>query len=431
VAVQNKASIQILLIANAVSQFAQGISMIAIPWYFINNLQASSTYNLVFFVVTAATLIWAQYAGTLIDKYNRKHIFQGLCLVGLGVLSFAGFYGWYLGEMPLYLLILVFSFTVLNYNIHYPALYALAQELSDSDSYVKVNSLLEVQGQSTNMISGAAAALLIGGVSTSINGLDIVVEKWGLEKIFLMDASTYLIASVLLLFLKNKAPEKLKRDTGTVLKRLKKGWQFLGKNRAILNYGLFTYFVFVCVIVHVFYVMHLYISDYLQADGSALAIAQVFHTVGALTAGIFLQNALKRWSTINVSLALMGITLLSFAGMALTKNIWFFAPVCLLVGFANSGIRIARVTAIFKMVPKETIGRVTSVFQSANIFLRLILIGIFYLPYFVSNPEQAYWVYVAFIGLAMLPILSAYSKIAKVFGKSEKPSIMPGFSRIK
>lgn len=428
---QNKASIQILLVANAVSQFAQGISMIAIPWYFINNLKASSTYNLVFFVVTAATFIWAQYAGTLIDKYNRKHIFQGLCLVGLGVLSFAGFYGWYLDEMPLYLLIIVFSFTVLNYNIHYPALYALAQELSDSDSYVKVNSLLEVQGQSTNMISGAVAAVLIGGVSTTLFGVDVVIEKWGLHKIFLMDASTYLIASVLLIFLKNKTSEKLIRDTGSILKRLKKGWKFLGENRAILNYGLFTYFVFVCVIVHVFYVMHLYISDYLGADGSALAIAQVFHTAGALTAGIVLQKALKRWSTINVSVVLMAITLLSFAGMAATKNIWFFAPICLLVGFANSGIRITRVTAIFKMVPKETIGRVTSVFQSANIFLRLILIGIFYMPYFVSNPEKAYWVYVAFIGLAMLPILFAYKKIASVFGQNEKPGVMPGFSRIK
>ena len=221
-AVQNKASIQILLIANAVSQFAQGISMIAIPWYFINNIKASSTYNTVFFIVTAATLIWAQYAGTLIDKYNRKHIFQGLCLVGLAVLSFAGFYGWYLGHMPQYLLIIVFSFTVLNYNIHYPALYALAQELSDSNSYVKVNSLLEVQGQSTNMLSGAVAAVLIGGISNTVFGIDVNIEKWGLHKIFLMDASTYLIASILLIYLKTNASSELKRDTGSVLKRLKK-----------------------------------------------------------------------------------------------------------------------------------------------------------------------------------------------------------------
>lgn len=427
---QNKASIQLLLVANAVSQFAQGISMIAIPWYFINNLGVSSTYNFVFFVATAITFFWAQYAGTLIDKYNRKHIFQGLCLVGLVVLSFAGFYGWYLGEMPMYLLIIVFTYTVLNYNIHYPALYALAQELSDSDSYVKVNSLLEVQGQSTNMLSGAVAAVLIGGVSTSWFGVDVVIEKWGLHKIFLMDASTYLIASVLLVFLKNKSNEVLKRDIGSIGKRLKKGWQFLGENKAILNYGLFTYFVFVCVIVHVFYVMHLYISDYLKADGSALAMAQVFHTAGALAAGVLLQKALKRWSTINVSLALMGLTFVSFAGMATTKSIWFFAPICLFVGFANSGIRIARVTALFKMVPKETIGRVTSVFQSANIFLRLVLIGVFYLPFFVANPEKAYWVYVAFIGLAMVPLIIGYTKIEKAFTKNEKPGILPGVSRV-
>lgn len=428
---QNKTSIQLLLFANAVSQFAQGISMIAIPWYFINNLKEGNTYNVLFFVVTALTLFWAQYAGTIIDKYNRKNIFQGLCLFGFIVLLGAGLYGEYYGEVPMGILYVVFGFTVLNYNIHYPALYALAQEYSDKESYVRVNSLLEVQGQSTSMLSGAAAAVLIGGISSRFLGLDISIDAWPIQRIFLMDASTYCLAFVLLSFLKTQHLEKLDRDIGSVWKRLKRGWKYLGDNRAVLYFGLFTYIIFVTVLVHMFYLVHLYVSDYLQQGGASLAAAEIFHAIGALCAGVFLKRALGRWSTVNVSLYLMLICTLCFAGIAYSKNIWFFAPLCMVIGFANSGIRITRVSALFKLVPKETLGRVTSVFQSANIFMRLVVIALFHLPFFITNPEKAYLVYVAINAICILPLLFNYTRIVEAIDDNKSAGVLPGTSRIK
>lgn len=428
---QNKTSIQILLFANAVSQFAQGISMIAIPWYFVNNLKQGDNYNILFFTVTALTLFWAQYAGTIIDKYNRKNIFQGLCLVGFITLLFAVLYSEYIGFVPISVLYLVFGFTVLNYNIHYPALYALAQEFSDQKSYVRVNSLLEVQGQSTSMLSGAAAAVLIGGISTNILGIEINFSAWPIERIFLMDACTYCLAFILLCFLKTKHLEKLDRDLGSVWKRLKRGWSYLGEHRAVLIFGLFTYVVFVTVLVHMFYLIHLYVSDYLQQGGASLAAAEIFHAIGALAAGVFLKKALGRWSTVNVSIILMALCTLCFAGIGLTKNIWFFAPLCMIIGFANSGIRITRVSALFKLVPKETLGRVTSVFQSANIFMRLLVIALFHLPFFISNPDKAYMVYVVINGLCILPLLFNHKIIVAAIDDAKSTGVLPGTARLK
>lgn len=72
---QNKTALYLLLLANSVSGFAQGISMISIPWYFTDVLQQSSLFGLIYAITTALTLFWGLYAGTLIDKYPRKNIF--------------------------------------------------------------------------------------------------------------------------------------------------------------------------------------------------------------------------------------------------------------------------------------------------------------------------------------------------------------------
>ena len=385
--------------------------MIAIPWYFINQIKEESLYNLVFFVVTLATLFWAQYAGTLIDKYDRKSIFQGLCLVGLIILTLAGFSPYFGVNNYTPIAVIVFCFTVLNYNIHYPALYALAQELSEGKMYGKINSWLEIQGQATSMLSGAAAAILISGNNFYFGNYELNINAWSLNEIFLMDASTYLIAFSLLLFLRSKSLNNFNRDTGSIGKRLKQGWQFLAENKLILNYGLFSYFVFVTVIVHVFYLLHLYVSNHLLGDGKALAAAQISHTAGALLAGVFIQKLNKKYPAVLVTLILMILIVAVYLLSGATQSVLIYALCCGIIGFANSGVRVTRVTFLFSVVPKKTIGRVTSAFQSANIALRLLLIALLHLPFFVQNPASAYYFYAGFILLAMLPMITKYRAI--------------------
>ena len=81
--------------ANTVSGVSQGISLIAIPWYIANQLGRPSLYGLLYLIVTTLTLFWGPYAGTLVDKYDRKKVMISIQTVGLICVFSIAALGWY------------------------------------------------------------------------------------------------------------------------------------------------------------------------------------------------------------------------------------------------------------------------------------------------------------------------------------------------
>ena len=158
---KNKQAITLLFIANIISGFAQGISMVAIPWYFVKVVNRPEVFATAYLVITFLTLFWGLYAGTLIDRYSRKNIFilvNVICGVFIGSVAIYGLQTSYLPDL---LVLLVFGITIFNYNVHYPNLYAFGQEITEKRNYGKLNSYIEVQGQVTSVLAGAFAAILL------------------------------------------------------------------------------------------------------------------------------------------------------------------------------------------------------------------------------------------------------------------------------
>jgi len=224
---KNKKALHRLLFANAISQFAQGISMLAIPWYFAKHLDQASLFALIYAFATFFTLFWGLYAGTLIDKYSRKKIFQLICVISAIVLLSISLSGFTMGYIPTILVGFVFCFTVFNYNIHYPTLYAFGQEITERKNYGITNSLLEIIGQSTNVLSGATAVLLIEGID--FPKLNLYVSAWEIHEIFLLDGVTYVFAFFIIRSINYDPIEQFKKSTEPILKRLIDGIQFLKK----------------------------------------------------------------------------------------------------------------------------------------------------------------------------------------------------------
>ena len=90
---KNKQAITLLFIANIISGFAQGISMLAIPWYFADILGMSSTYAKGYAVLTFISLFWSLYSGTLFDRYSRKKLFLYSNLASCLIIGSPAFYG--------------------------------------------------------------------------------------------------------------------------------------------------------------------------------------------------------------------------------------------------------------------------------------------------------------------------------------------------
>jgi MFS family permease len=113
----------LLFSANIISGLSQGISILAIPWYFTSIRDKASLFGVIYMSINVVSLFWGLYAGVLIDRYDRKKIFMALSAVG-SVLAFivAGL-GFYHGEVPDWAAAMAFASTVFIFNVHYPNLY--------------------------------------------------------------------------------------------------------------------------------------------------------------------------------------------------------------------------------------------------------------------------------------------------------------------
>jgi DHA3 family macrolide efflux protein-like MFS transporter len=420
---KNKQAITLLFIANIISGFAQGISMLAIPWYFADILKLPRIYALGYAILTFLSLFWSLYSGTLIDKYSRKKMFlySNLCCALL-IGSIACF-GVVNQGTPWILALLVFGITMFHYNIHYPNLYAFGQEISDPKDYGKLNSYIEIQGQSTSIFAGGFAALLLTGTSgnnLNILGLEIPmpfeIEKWQIHEIFLMDSITYALAFIIILFIKYKPLENKKVDIGTVFDRLSQGINFLKTNYLLFIFGLCSYMIFTFLIVEMFILVPNYVSNYLLEGGNVFASSEVYYSIGAVISGISIRKLFDKKNPVFGVIVMMIATILSCFILIVTKNVFAFYFVSFIIGISNAGTRILRITYLFSHIPNHIIGRVGSVFNCMSVIIRTVLISIFTMKFF-SQGDTIKWGYlvgIILLTIALIPLIKNYKKLVNL-----------------
>ena len=82
----NRKAIILLFLANAISGIAQGISMIAIPWYFAQK-DMLGFFGIVYLITNIIAMFWVPWSGTLVDKYDRKKLFLFITATGASFLA--------------------------------------------------------------------------------------------------------------------------------------------------------------------------------------------------------------------------------------------------------------------------------------------------------------------------------------------------------
>ena len=408
---QNKQAILLLFLANIISGLAQGISMVAIPWYFIKVVQKPEFFASAYIIITFLTLFWGLYAGTLIDRYSRKKLFiivNTVCGLTIGSISF---YGINSGFLPDLLVIFVFGVTIFNYNIHYPNLYAFGQEITEPHNYGKLNSYIEVQGQTTSVLAGAFAALLLTGTDSNlleIAGLSISlpfsIESWTISEIFLMDALTYLVVIFIFLLMKYQPILNNNIHKGNLFSRLHDGIRYLCSNPIIFVFGFLSYMLFAFTLVEVHILLPSYVHKFLEMGGNTYASAEIYYSFGAIFSGVLVLRVFNKLNTVAAIIILMLTVSIAFYAMAIYKLLWVFFIGNFILGIANAGVRILRTTYIFNHVPNNLIGRAGSVFNSLNIIVRMLMIGAFTLPFFSIEDNIRYGYFVG-VGLMLVTLV--------------------------
>jgi MFS family permease len=386
---KNFKPITLLLIANAISGISQGITMIAIPWYFTGILHKEGLFGSIYFLVTAVSLFWGVYAGALIDRYDRRKLFLAMNVAGLFILGGTAAYGFYNEGLNWWIAALPFAATAFIYNIHFPNLYAFAQEITPKENYAKVNSLLEIQGQISFTLAGGIAAILLNGLDG--NGYNIgalsllkgfIVKPWTIYEIFLVDALTYIVALVIIYFIKTMPVVEKQIDTAPLRERLKTGFRYLKSHPVLLRFGFMSLLLFLAIIIFSTLLSPMYVDLFLGRGGDVFALSDMAFSLGALIAGFITARLIGASQSVRGIMVMLLIAGAMHLVMVATKVVAFFYLANFIIGFCNAGVRILRVTYIFHHIPNHIIGRSSSVFFVLNVLGRLVLIGLFSLPFF-------------------------------------------------
>ncbi|WMJ71756.1 MFS transporter [Cytophagaceae bacterium ABcell3] len=418
---KNKKAFFLLFLADGVSGFAQGITMLAIPWYFADH-HMGGTFSIYYAIITLASLFWGLYAGTIVDGFNRKDVFLGTNFIsGLIIISIASL-GFKEGVLPSALIMMVFTSTFFGYYIHYPNLYAFAQEITEPKDYTKVTSYIEIVGQTSTIAASALGAILLKGLHTEINfelfntavHIPINIDRWEIHEIFLMDGFTYMLSFILIIFIKY-VPIKtvVDYDEGPLLERLRTGYNYLKKNPIVTLFGVCSYTIFIVGLIEMFSLIPLYVKNHLSMEGDVLGASKFMFGCGSLISGFIIGKLLQKSSIPKSIIILTALTTIFLFVISFTKDVWVFYIYSIVFGFANSGSRIFRVSYIFTLVPNEINGRVHSMFNVYTTIIRTVFIAAFALPFFTngSNVTWAYFTLGVYALISTIILLAIYKKV--------------------
>ncbi len=411
---KNPQAIGLLLLANIIASFSHVLTMLAISWYFVNTLNKGETLAYIYIFGTVISIFWGLYSGILIDKYSRKKIFNYTLITLTITFLLIIIHSNYTNNFSIYSASIIFIFILLTYSIYFPNLYSFAQEITVENNYGRVNSLIEISAQITNIFSALTASiLLIGSKNNLINVLGfnfyfpIDFEAFTINKILIINCITYLIALILFNLMKYEKTHNLKVESGSIYERLVKGFSFLIKNKKLFYIGNASYNMFVVIMVEIYLLLPIYIKNHLLEKADSFAKTEFFLGIGALLCAIFIRKMFKNVNYLNTLILLMIAGGISYISATFINKIILFYIIRFFIGYTNAGIRIYRMTYIFNEVPNNYIGRVNSVFATINLVLRTIFIALFSISFFTnsSNIKYCYLISGIFLLLSIVPVI--------------------------
>ena len=349
----------------SISLLTSSIVSMCIVWYLSIETQSASILTLAVIVTYVPQAIISLFAGSLIDRFNKKWIVilsdSFLALTGL-VLT----YLFYSNNISLPILLFMLSLRAIGGALHGPAIKALTPSLVPEEKIVAYAGYSQIFSTVSNIISPAIALLL-----NSLFPLYLIV---------LLDSLGALIA--VSLFLPIKIPKQEKLTTKYhIINDFVEGFKSLKSTPGMLQLCIVG--VLYCLIYAPAGTLYPHISMvYFKGDTSMAALIEMLSAIGALL-GSFMLGILTKYISKYTGLwgSIMGYGLaLILIGLLPETGIWIFAVLSFLMGITIP-IYYGIVTALYQLnIPENTLGRVFTITTSANDLsmpFSLIFAGVF------------------------------------------------------
>ncbi|WP_047150717.1 MFS transporter [Aneurinibacillus tyrosinisolvens] len=352
-----------LLTANVLSSIGSGVTMIGVPWLLVNRAGGDELYGYAALCMTLLLFFVSPYVGVFVDMFSRKKILLFSELFGFAVAALFAVWGALEGAYHTWQLIAVYFGGSLYYTLHYTAQFAFNQEIFDKEQYKSLNSVMEIQNQAASMVAGGLTSVLLGKVE--------------LYTILFVDAATYIVGFLLISLIPYtavKAEKAVQRIT--VWSNMKEGFTYLKEKPMFIVFYMSSLMPYIGVMVGN-YLFPIYIAHTLHANGTVMGLTDTMYAIGAILGGYtipFLMTKLGAFRTVLLTVSFYTIGTLIIAAI---PAVGLFLALKIMLGWGNSGSRVARNTIMMNEVPNEFIGRANSFFNAAGMLLRVGLIGIF------------------------------------------------------
>lgn len=362
----------LLLISQNLSAFGDWFRTIAAIGLIFEITGKAGNLSLLFISSMIPMILVSTFCSPLIDKYSRKVIMIGTdflrLFIGLGFVVIVLF------DLNLNIMYILLALNGACSGFYFPARSTIIPELINNEQLTRANSILATSFSSSMLLA------------TGLGGL--IAEILSVEYIFLIDAVTFLISGILIVFIKtstkkvNSSINKTSSNT-SYFQSINESFKII-KNKPIIQSGLWMLMTreFALSIINI--IFSLYILSVVKEGNFGLGLAYLASGIGQIIGGITLAKYFKKksltvkfyktWSTI--SLIMLGLlhclsyqqpAFLMFLFFVVLANLWY------------SPIEVLYTTNIMTNVKEGMRGRVfataLSLSRSAHI-IGFILVGI-------------------------------------------------------
>ncbi|MHC1757412.1 MAG: MFS transporter [Methanosarcina sp.] len=330
-----------------ISIIGTGLTIFSLGIYVYQQTSTASSYVFILMCVFLPPLLLKPYGGVLADRYDRRLMMVvgdlgatlGLLFIFLIMLR---------GNIELWQIYLGIATSSIFSAFQEPAYKALITDLLPEAQYAKASGLMQLASSAQYLISPFLAGILL----TLID----------IEFIFLIDISTLLIASSIVIWVrKTLGRTAIKQSEQNTIADFREGIQEFSKNKGVVNLVITTMFVlfFVGLLQSLFTPMLLNLTT-VKTVGISQSICATGILIGSLFIGVF-GSKNKHVKTLSISLFISGIF---FANLGLSTNIIFIT----LAGFTffatlpfiNTSIEVL----IRKNIDNSKQGRVWSIIST-------------------------------------------------------------------
>ncbi len=345
----------LFFVGNAISLIGWGFNFIAVGWIVLERTGSVLSLAKINIIATLPGLAIAIYAGSIIDRMNRKRLlvfldtFRMLSVVAVPILMWLG----YFAVWQLYVMAFLIG---LGSSMFWPTAAAYTQEIVGRKEYLAANSLLSASYQTGSLLGSA-----LGG---------FVIHWFGVEIALFADAVTYLLSAVLIGISRHRSTVVV-QEHERIWDTFKKGFYYVRQEKILFAFGIIIVFADVAIWGNFGILTITYSRDVLQAGARGFGLLDGFYGAGALLSTFLAVHLAERWARKHLLLiyyflaGLMCLLLPVFPVLGIGMGLY------LIMGLTNNSARIQSRTILMEQVPNAVMGRFQMII---GVITRLLII---------------------------------------------------------